>query len=145
MVQGLPRRFVLFTDLHVQRSTLPVCEQVLRKVAAEAQARSAGVLCLGDFWHAGGVLHTRQLNRVLAEIQSWGEETPMLMIPGNHDQAMRGDPSPELHALTPLGLALPGNVHVFSRPTLLDDALSGPARTPHRVERRPRHGSLPRA
>ena len=50
----------------------------------------------------------------------------MLMIPGNHDQAMRGDPSPELHALTPLGLALAGNVHVFSRPTLLDDALWAP-------------------
>ena len=40
-VASLPQRFVLFTDLHVQRSTLPVCVQLLRKVATEAHARSA--------------------------------------------------------------------------------------------------------
>ena len=87
-VEALPQRFVLFTDLHVQRSTMPVCMQLLRKVAAEAHARDAGVICLGDFWHAGGVLQTRALNSVLAEIRSWGAQTPLLMIPGNHDQAM---------------------------------------------------------
>ena len=87
-VEALPQRFVLFTDLHVQRSTMPVCVQLLRKVAAEAHARDAGVICLGDFWHAGGVLQTRALNSVLAEIRSWGAHTPLLMIPGNHDQAM---------------------------------------------------------
>lgn len=86
-VAALPQRFVLFTDLHVQRSTMPVCVQLLRKVAAEAHARDAGVICLGDFWHAGGVLQTRALNSVLAEIRSWGAHTPLLMIPGNHDQA----------------------------------------------------------
>ena len=86
-VEALPQRFVLFTDLHVQRSTMPVCMQLLRKVAAEAHARDAGVICLGDFWHAGGVLQTRALNSVLAEIRSWGAHTPLLMIPGNHDQA----------------------------------------------------------
>ena len=124
-VASLPQRFVLFTDLHVQRSTLPVCVQLLRKVATEAHARSAGVICLGDFWHAGGVLQTRALNRVLSEIRGWGEGTPLLMIPGNHDQAMRGDPSPLMHALTPLGLAGsgPGSVRVFSEPTLLGDSL----------------------
>ena len=81
-VDALPQRFVLFTDLHVQRSTLPVCLRVLRKVAEEARARSAGVICLGDFWHAGGLLHTRQLNAVLTELDSWGAHTPLLMIPG---------------------------------------------------------------
>ena len=120
----LPQKFVLFTDLHVQRSTLPVCLRVLRKVAEEAEARSAGVICLGDFWHAGGILHTRQLNAVLSELNTWGDHTPMIMIPGNHDQSMRGDPSPLLHALTPLGQAAgSARVRVFSRPTLLGDSL----------------------
>ena len=36
-VASLPQRFVLFTDLHVQRSTLPVCVQLLRKVAGHWQ------------------------------------------------------------------------------------------------------------
>ena len=106
----------------MQRSTLPVWLRVLRKVAEEARARSAGVICLGDFWHAGGLLHTRQLNAVLAELDAWGPEMPVIMIPGNHDQAMRGDPSPLLHALTPLAKGRKG-VRVFSRPTLLDNAL----------------------
>ena len=122
----LPSKWVVFSDLHVRADTLPLCLQILRSVAAEARSRSAGVICLGDFWHSGALLSTRQLNAVLAELNKWGPDLPMLMIPGNHDQAMRGDPSPELHALTPLGLALPGNVHVFSRPTLLDDALWAP-------------------
>ena len=79
-VEALPQRFVLFTDLHVQRSTMPVCVQLLRKVAAEAHARDAGVICLGDFWHAGSVLQTRALNSVLAEIRSWGEDTPLFTL-----------------------------------------------------------------
>ena len=86
-------------------------------------ASGAGVIFLGDFWHAGGVLQTRALNRILTEIQEWGEDMPMLMIPGNHDQSMRGDPSPLLHALTPLRLSGQSNVRVFSRPTLLGDSL----------------------
>ena len=111
----LPRRWVLFTDLHVQKDTLPTCVRVLRRVAAEAQSRDAGIICLGDFWHAGGMLHTRQLNRILDEIRRW--DMPVLMIPGNHDQAMRGNPDPLLQALTPLGLASPSTIRVFSRPT----------------------------
>lgn len=122
-VASLPSKWVVFTDLHVQRSTLPVCVQLLRKVAAEAQARGAGVICLGDFWHAGGMLQTRALNLVLSEIQAWGDETPFLMIPGNHDQSMRGDPNPLLHALTPLRLARQSSIRVFSQPTLLGDSL----------------------
>ncbi|KOO28335.1 hypothetical protein Ctob_004649 [Chrysochromulina tobinii] len=72
------------------------------------QSRDAGIICLGDFWHAGGMLHTRQLNRILDEIRRW--DMPVLMIPGNHDQAMRGNPDPLLHALTPLGLASPSTI-----------------------------------
>ena len=119
----LPRQWILFTDLHVQKDTLPYCLELLRRVADEARSRSAGVICLGDFWHAGGILHTRQLNQVLQEVRGWGEQIPLLMIPGNHDQAMRGNPDPLLHALTPIGLASPGSVHIFSRPTLLEDSL----------------------
>ena len=122
-VAGLPRRWVVFSDLHVRQDTLPVCLQLLRTVADEARARAAGVICLGDFWHAGGVLSTRQLNAVLSELHAWGDDVPMLMIPGNHDQAMRGNPDPQLHALTPLALALPHRVHVFSQPTLLGGSL----------------------
>ena len=103
-VKVLPKRFVLFTDLHVQRSTMPVCVQLLRKVAAEAHARDAGVICLGDFWHAGGVLQTRALNSVLAEIRSWGANTPLLMIPGNHDQLSLGGKE---HALSFLEHVMP--------------------------------------
>ena len=118
----LPRNWVLFTDLHVQHSTLELCLEVLRRVAREASARGAGIICLGDFWHAGGTLHTRQLNLVLDELRKW-RDIPVLMIPGNHDQAMRGNPHPLLHALTPLQLALGPAMHVFSRPTLLRDSL----------------------
>lgn len=39
---------------------------------------------------------------------------------------MRGNCDPLLHALTPLRLALPRTVTVFSRPTLLGDALWAP-------------------
>ena len=118
----LPSKWVVFSDLHVRADTLPLCLQILRSVAAEARSRSAGVICLGDFWHSGALLSTRQLNAVLAELNKWGPDLPMLMIPGNHDQAMRGDPSPLLHALTPLAKGRKG-VRVFSRPTLLDNAL----------------------
>ena len=67
-VAGLPRRWVVFSDLHVRQDTLPVCLQLLRTVADEARARAAGVICLGDFWHASGVLSTRQLTAVLSEL-----------------------------------------------------------------------------
>ncbi len=119
-------RWVVFSDLHVRQQSLPTCLAVLRTVKAEAAARDAGVICLGDFWHAGALLSTRQLNAVLAELSSWcadGAGPPVLMIPGNHDQAMRGNPAPELHALTPLARALPDTLRVFSRPTLVGDSL----------------------
>eukprot|EP00965_Chrysotila_dentata_P089730 2962307-Pleurochrysis_carterae.AAC.1 len=47
----------------------------------------------------------------------------MLMIPGNHDQSMRGNPCASLHALTPLQRAFPQRITVFSRATLFGDAL----------------------
>jgi hypothetical protein len=105
-----PRRWVLFTDLHVQKDTLPTCVRVLRRVAAEAQSRDAGIICLGDFWHAGGMLHTRQLNRILDEIRRW--DMPVLMIPGNHDAALAD--SVWTHAAR-LG-ALPSNLHLALAP-----------------------------
>ena len=91
---ALPRKWVVFSDLHVRQDTLPVCLSLLRRVAAEARAREAGVLCLGDFWHTGSVISTRQLNLVLEEIGSWGDATPVLMIPGNHDQARSAREAP---------------------------------------------------
>lgn len=84
----LPRKWVIFSDLHVRRDTLSTCLRLLQKVASEARERSAGVACLGDFWHGGSVLSTSQLNLILTELSSWGDTLPLIMIPGNHDQAM---------------------------------------------------------
>jgi hypothetical protein len=121
-VARLPSRWVVFSDLHVRQDSLPHCLELLRTVATEARASQAGVICLGDFWHAGAVLSTRQLNAVLGEMETW-TDLRVLMIPGNHDQAMRGNPDPQLHALTPLQLAMPKTISVFSRPTLVGDSL----------------------
>jgi len=121
-VARLPQRWVIFSDLHVRQETLPHCLELLQTVAAEARKLRAGIICLGDFWHAGAVLSTRQLNAVLGEMESW-TDLRVLMIPGNHDQVMRGNPDPQLHALTPLQLAMPERISVFSRPTLVADSL----------------------
>ena len=114
---ALPSQWVVFSDLHVRQETLPVCLELLRQVEAAAHAhatsgRPAGVIFLGDFWHSGSMLSTRQLNLVLSALGGWCRSIPVLMIPGNHDQAMRGNPEPMLHALTPFELSLP-NVQVY--------------------------------
>ena len=44
----------MFSDLHVNRKTSPVCMQVLRAVHDAAESRDAGIVFLGDFWHARG-------------------------------------------------------------------------------------------
>ena len=64
----LPRRWVLFTDLHVQKDTLPTCVRVLRRVAAEAQSRDAGIIWAGT---DDGLIHlTRDGGR------NWTNVTP---------------------------------------------------------------------
>ncbi len=97
-----PSRWVVFSDIHVSHGTLAVCEEVLARTHAEARARGAGILFLGDFWHVRGSLRVEQLNRVLQSLRLWGD-TPCIMIPGNHDQV---DVEGTTHALTPLSFAL---------------------------------------
>ena len=57
-------------------------------MSAEAGARGAGVLFLGDFWDRRGALPVSPLNAALQELRGWGH--PTLMLVGNHDQVRRG-------------------------------------------------------
>ena len=87
----------MFTDLHCAPSTIDTCLQVLQRVHAEAVARQAGVLFLGDFWHHRATIRVDLLNTVLQEFSTW--QVPLVMIPGNHDQVTLGGHN---HGLTPL-------------------------------------------
>ena len=110
---ALCKRWVVFSDLHVSRKTAPVAMQVLRAVHETALERDAGIVFLGDFWHARGAIPVEPLVDALSEISKW--RVPAVMIPGNHDQVTAGG---ETHALTPLQAANPEHVRVLSRPTL---------------------------
>ena len=120
---ALCARWVVFSDLHVNRKTAPVAMQVLRAVHETAIERDAGIVFLGDFWHARGAIPVEPLVDALAEIAKW--RVPAVMIPGNHDQVTAGG---ETHALTPLQAANPEYVRVLSRPTLWRGALWLPYR-----------------
>ena len=89
--------WIVFSDLHVNRKTSDVCVQVLDAVLAAARAKNAGVVFLGDWWHARGAIPVEPLNASLDAIRAW--DVPVVMIPGNHDQVTAGG---ELHALAPL-------------------------------------------
>ncbi|KAG2498517.1 hypothetical protein HYH03_003768 [Edaphochlamys debaryana] len=116
------KRWVVFSDLHVRESSLATCLEVMRAVEAEARARDAGVMFLGDFWDKRGALPVEPLNQVLQELSRW--RCPVLMLVGNHDQIDLGG---RRHSLTPLELACP-HVHVFEEPTLWNHALWLPYR-----------------
>ncbi|KAK9914871.1 hypothetical protein WJX75_001641 [Coccomyxa subellipsoidea] len=116
------KRWVVFSDLHVSHKTVDIACQVLRRVRKEAEARDAGVLFLGDFWHVRGSLPVGPLNRVLEEFRQWRQ--PTLMLVGNHDQSTIGGLE---HGLTPLAEACAA-LHVFDRPTEWGGALWLPYR-----------------
>ena len=99
------RRWVVFSDLHLNRRTSRVCVDVLEAVHREAVARDAGIAFLGDFWHARGAIPVEPLIDALDAIRSWTR--PCVMIPGNHDQVTAGG---EVHALPPLATANPSRV-----------------------------------
>ena len=90
---------------------------------ATARQHSAGVVFLGDFWHARGALPVAVLNAVLDNLAKW--DVPTLLLPGNHDQVVHGG---EEHALTPLVAAKQGLFHVFTHPTVWRAALWLPYR-----------------
>ena len=125
---ALCQKWVMFSDLHVNRKSCAVAMEVLRKVHATALAEDAGIIFLGDFWHARGALPVEPLVDALTEIGTWS--VPTVMIPGNHDQVTVGG---ELHALTPLEKCNPTNVKVFTKPTLWRNALWLPYRRDQRV------------
>ncbi len=76
-------------------------QQVLARVHAEAEARGAGVIFLGDFWHIRGALRVEVLNSIMRDLGGWTR--PVVMLPGNHDQVTLDG---TVHALTPLGFAV---------------------------------------
>ena len=117
------RRWVVFSDLHLNRRTSRVCVDVLEAVHREAVARDAGIAFLGDFWHARGAIPVEPLIDALDAIRSWTR--PCVMIPGNHDQVTAGG---EVHALTPLATANPSRVKIISKPTVWRNALWLPYR-----------------
>lgn len=117
-------KWVLFSDLHVKSASIDTCEQVLERVHAEAEARKAGVIFLGDFWHVRGALGVDLLNRVLRSLQKW--HCPVIMIPGNHDQVNLGG---SIHSLEPLQYAFEkSQALIFSDPIVCLGALWVPYR-----------------
>jgi hypothetical protein len=118
-------RWLVFSDLHVKASSMDVCEEVLRRVNAEAAARNAGVIFLGDLWHIRGTLSVELLNRVMGAFSEWTQ--PVVMIPGNHDQVSLGG---AIHALEPLQYAFrrPDQLLLLSEPSVCLDALWLPYR-----------------
>ncbi|CEF99525.1 P-loop containing nucleoside triphosphate hydrolase [Ostreococcus tauri] len=117
-------RWIVFSDLHVSKRTMETCREVLRRVSEEARAMKAGVVFLGDFWHARGAIPVEPLNEALQLMSSANWTAPTIMIPGNHDQVTAGGMS---HALTPLAKAN-ANIVVFDGPTLYGGALWLPYR-----------------
>mmetsp|Transcript_34442 Transcript_34442/g.82178 ORF Transcript_34442/g.82178 Transcript_34442/m.82178 type:complete len:481 (+) Transcript_34442:53-1495(+) len=111
-----PREWVVFSDLHVSRTSLSTCLEVLERVHEEAVQRQAGVIFLGDFWHEKGILRIEPLNAVLQALSTW--TVPLIALPGNHDQATLDGTA---HALVPLALVLP-SAYIISQPTVLLNA-----------------------
>lgn len=127
------QEWIVFSDLHCSIQTLPTCLEVLKHVHREAQARGAGIIFLGDFFHIRGAIRVDLLNSIMADLGKWTQ--PVIFIPGNHDQVTLDG---AVHALTPLGFAvgsasegglrgtggpLQGQAVVITRPTVFLNAL----------------------
>lgn len=111
--------YVVLSDLHVKRETVSTCVQALKIAHAEALKRDAGILFLGDFWHARGALPVEPLNLILKELEAWA--VPVVMIPGNHDLISRTGNGVSLVPLaTTLGA---NNCLLITRPSVCLDAL----------------------
>lgn len=119
-------QWVAFTDLHCATATVETCKQVLQKVHFEASQRDAGILFLGDWWHVRGSLKVDLVNAMLSQLSNWTQ--PMIMIPGNHDQASWH--TNEDHALrifhNAYRIQKSSGVMVFSYPTVFMNALFVP-------------------
>jgi len=117
------QQWVIFSDLHVSRRTLPICLEVLDRVKEEADKRNGGVIFLGDFWHSRGALPVEPLNAIVRSLMTW--QVPTIMIPGNHDQVTVGG---EEHSLVPLASVMADHALLITRPKLFLDALWIPYR-----------------
>lgn len=95
---------LLFSDLHLSKSTYKTCMKVLRRVHKEADALGCTVYFLGDFFdkvHSRGTLPVNILNELMRFFETeW--HVPMVMIPGNHDYF---DAAETEHGLTPFAYA----------------------------------------
>ncbi|CDF41398.1 unnamed protein product [Chondrus crispus] len=113
------RMYVVLSDLHVKRETVFTCVQALKIAHAEALKRDAGIVFLGDFWHARGSLAVEPLNIILEELQHWS--VPVVMIPGNHDLVSRNGNGV---SLVPLATTLGAEACLLiTKPTVCLDAL----------------------
>jgi len=114
--------WVVFSDLHLSDRSLPTCLEVLETVHSTAKNRGAGIAFLGDWWHVRGSLNVKVLNACLDALSEW--ETPVILLPGNHDQVSLGGLE---HALTPLAFALrragPKQCVVIDKPSIFLGAL----------------------
>ena len=75
------RTWIAFSDLHLTTASQSVAMQVLDRVHAEAVARDAGVIFLGDFWHHRGKIPVEPLNAAVEKLALWRRPTIMLTGP----------------------------------------------------------------
>ena len=117
---------LLFSDLHLSKSTYETCMKVLRRVHKEADARGCVVGFLGDFFdkvHSRGTLPVNILNELMRFFETeW--HVPMIMIPGNHDYF---DAAETEHGLTPFGYASK-HITIYNEPVVINRQLWVPWR-----------------
>ena len=116
------RKWVVFSDLHVTSRSVSTCRAVLEQVHAEAVARDAGILFLGDFWHERGRVPVQPLNAMIDVMADWTQ--PTVLVPGNHDQVDLGGLE---HSLTAIAAAVP-NAWCIDEPSMLGTAIVIPYR-----------------
>jgi DNA repair exonuclease SbcCD ATPase subunit len=78
-----PFRHLVFTDLHLDGTTLDRALAVLDRVGELAEEHDAKPVCLGDFWNLRGHWMVRHVEEVAKRVEAW---RPSVFIPGNHDQ-----------------------------------------------------------
>lgn len=117
---------LLFSDLHLSKSTYETCMKVLRRVHEEADTLGCTVGFLGDFFdkvHSRGTLPVNILNELMRFFEKeW--HVPMVMIPGNHDYF---DAAETEHGLTPFAYASK-HITIYDEPVVINRQLWVPWR-----------------
>ncbi|MDQ3170699.1 MAG: AAA family ATPase [Acidobacteriota bacterium] len=79
---GPAHSFVVFGDLHFSAKTMDRALRVLDRVGRMAEAHSATIVFVGDWWDRRGVLDVRHIDAIQNVIAKWPRT---VIIPGNHD------------------------------------------------------------